>query len=54
MKKLYVVVIIALTLLIFGTYLASQDHQNRYAKYIKDNTPSKIKKFFKIHYFIYP
>ena len=45
MKKLYVVVIIALTLLIFGTYLASQDHQNRYAKYIKDNTPSKIKIF---------
>ena len=44
MKKLYVVVIIALTLLIFGTCCFS-DRKNRYAKYIKDNTPSKIKIF---------
>ena len=54
MKKSYVVVIIALTLLIFGTYLASQDHQNRYAKYIKDNTPSKIKNFLKNTLFYLP
>lgn len=54
MKNFLYIIVFIVTFFILGAYLVSQDHQNRYAKYIKDNTPSKIKHFLKDTLFYLP
>ena len=40
--------------ILFGFYLLSQDYNNKYAKYLKDNTPYSLKQFLKSTIFYVP
>ena len=40
--------------ILFGLYFITQDYDNKYAKYFKDNTPYSLKQFLKKTFFYIP
>ena len=53
-KKFYIIIFSFLLFIFFGGYLISQNHNNKFSKYIKDNTPSEFKQFLKNTIFSLP
>jgi hypothetical protein len=53
-KYFFYTFLILLFFLVFGISLLSVDHNNKFAKYIKDQTPSEIKVFLKKTIFFIP
>ena len=54
-KNIFLIIfVILLIFIVFGIFLVSQDENDKFAKYFKDNTPISVKLFFKKTIFYLP